>query len=258
MKLATDFAKFLIENKALQFGDFTTKSGRSSPYFINFGILHQASVLRNLAKFYADWIRSHPHAKKLRTTATQSSSIHKKTQQQPFNVIFGPAYKGIPLAIALTLVLSTDANTHLLGYAFDRKEAKLHGDGGSIVGTDLSASPKKVLLVDDVLTSGLSLKNAIETIRSAAPRTEIVGIVVGVDREEQAFSDPSVSARKKLEMMYGIPVFSITTIRQILALNDDCHWFSEEVKLALETYLENHIPTTSPALTSPAAQTQTL
>ncbi len=255
--VGANFLRFLIAQRALYFstaaaGGFTTKSGRVSPYFINFGQLYHGEALACLAKFYGDWILQALAAGKL----------------APFNTIFGAAYKGIPLAVALTLYLNTHKTTlskrgiHTLSYAFDRKEAKLYGDGGMTVGAPISAE-SRLLLVDDVLTAGLSLSQLVKLLRTLSPAAKIVAALVGVDREESAHdalqqaaaqteqSTPStsLSAKAALKLIHPFPSYALSSIRQVLTLKQQTAPHQQAFALtaaernAIEIYLNQYAVT---------------
>ena len=172
----------------LQFGAFTLKSGRVSPYFFNAGLFQTGDALSALGAFYAD-----------RMMAADGS----------FDVLFGPPYKGIPLVSAMAVALSRD-HGRSLPYAYARKEAKDHGEGGVLVGAPLEG---RVLIVDDVVTAGTAANEAIEMIRAAG--AEPAGVLVAIDREERG-QEGSLSAVQALEADHGIPVYSIVTFSEIL------------------------------------------
>ncbi len=181
------FLEFVIANNILRFGEFTLKSGRVSPYFFNAGLFNTGKKLGFLAKSYA--------------AAIADSEIE-------FDVLFGPAYKGIPLA-AVT-VLSLDAEHQMeKPYCFNRKEAKDHGEGGSIVGAELSG---KVMIIDDVITAGTAIREAVDIIRSN--NAELAGITVAMDRQERGTG--STSAIQEIESTYDVNVVSIITLQNII------------------------------------------
>ncbi|WP_241608171.1 orotate phosphoribosyltransferase [Rosenbergiella epipactidis] len=184
-----EFADFLVDSNVVEFGDFTLKSGRKSPYFFNFGKLSSAYLLNKTAWFYARFI------------------TEKKLSP---DIIFGPAYKGTPLGVAISLSLQRDFNTEI-SYSFNRKEKKSYGDGGTIVGSPLAN--KKIVTVDDVLTSGMTVDDSIRLIR------EEVGIptayIVALDRQERGNSGVD-SALCEAENRLNINIHSITTISHIL------------------------------------------
>ena len=172
----------------LHFGAFSLKSGRVSLYFFNAGLFQTGDALSVLGAFYAD-----------RMMAADGS----------FDVLFGPPYKGIPLVSAMAVALSRD-HGRSLPYAYARKEAKDHGEGGMLVGAPLEG---RVLIVDDVVTAGTAANEAIEMIRTAG--AEPAGVLVAIDREERG-QEGSLSAVQALEADHGIPVYSIVTFSEIL------------------------------------------
>ena len=182
------FIELALASGVLQFGAFTLKSGRDSPYFFNAGLFQTGDALSALGAFYAD-----------RMMAADGS----------FDVLFGPPYKGIPLVSAMAVALSRD-HGRSLRYAYARKEAKDHGEGGVLVGAPLEG---RVLIVDDVVTAGTAANEAIEMIRAAG--AEPAGVLVAIDREERG-QEGSLSAVQALEADHGIPVYSIVTFSEIL------------------------------------------
>lgn len=183
------FLQTCLANNILRFGDFTLKSGRVSPYFFNAGLFHRADLVRSIAMAYAETIRSFRHnsnplSTSTSTTNTSSSSPSSSSHHQrlDFQVLFGPAYKGIPLAVSTLQALAElePATYKDVSYAFNRKEAKDHGEGGRIVGCPLRG--KKVLVIDDVITAGTAIREAVDVIRREGG--ELVGIVVALDRQE--------------------------------------------------------------------------
>lgn len=160
------FTEFLLESNALKFGDFTLKSGRQSPYFINAGAFNDGRKIATLGAFYAEKIAEEIKAGRL---------------PHDIDTVFGPAYKGIPLAVSTAIAL-TSGHGMQVGYTFDRKEKKDHGDGGMMVGTQL-ADGMKVLLVDDVMTAGTAVREVIPKLKAEAD-VDIVGLVLSVDRME--------------------------------------------------------------------------
>lgn len=197
-----DFLQTILSAKILTFGSFTLKSGRVSPYFFNAGLFNNASLLTSLATAYARTIDSHP---------TLSSS---------FDLLFGPAYKGIPLATitATQLFALNNEKYGSTGYAFNRKEKKDHGEGGSIVGMDLRG--KKVVIVDDVITAGTAIREAVEIIKSAGG--DLVGIVVALDRQERKVvkegeMDTGLSAIQEVKKELGVEVVAILDLADLIA-----------------------------------------
>ena len=198
-----NFLHFVIENKILCFGEFTLKSGRVSPYFFNAGLFNTGEKLSFLARCYA--------------AAIVDAGIE-------YDVLFGPAYKGIPLATATSMAL---ANEHKVNkpYCFNRKEAKAHGEGGSIVGAALSGD---VLIVDDVITAGTAVREAAEIIgRNGA---HLNGIAVAMDRQEKGTG--SLSAIQEIEQLYQIKVVSI------ISLQDIVNYLTESENEQLQPYLD--------------------
>ncbi|GMR06839.1 MAG: orotate phosphoribosyltransferase [Gammaproteobacteria bacterium] len=185
-----EFLDFAIQAGVLRFGQFTLKSGRSSPYFFNTGLFNSGNGLAQLGRFYA--------------RAIIQSGIK-------FDMIFGPAYKGIPLAAATVIALS-DYHGLDIPYAFDRKEAKDHGEGGNIVGAPLLG---RVLIIDDVITAGLSATYSIELIREN--KAEAAGFIVALDRQEKT-ADSDTSALQILQQEQNLPVFSIATLEDLVEL----------------------------------------
>ncbi len=186
-----NFIEFLLSMKALKFGDFTLKSGRKSPYFLNMGAFFTGHAITQLGKFYADAIAD--------------------TIQGGFNVIFGPAYKGIPLAIATVQSLYTSHGIDAQ-YAFNRKEVKDHGEAGLIVGKALEPSDR-IVIVDDVITAGTAVRETLEIIKNHGGAA-IRAIIVSVDRMEKGSGN--TSAVMEISQTHGIAVYPIITILHIL------------------------------------------
>lgn len=182
-----DFIAFAIEQGVLKFGEFTLKSGRVSPYFFNAGLFQTGGALARLGRFYAQ--------------AIEDSAIS-------YDVLFGPAYKGIPLA-ASTAVALADHHQRDTPYAFNRKEAKAHGEGGSIVGAPLAGD---ILIIDDVITAGTAIREVMELIDQHAACA--AGVVIALDRQERGAG--AKSAIQEVAANYAIPVVSIVTLEQVL------------------------------------------
>ncbi|HQR51619.1 MAG TPA: orotate phosphoribosyltransferase, partial [Methylophilaceae bacterium] len=176
------FIAFAIDKQVLRFGEFITKAGRKTPYFFNTGLFNDGDSLRKLGQFYAK--------------AILESGLE-------FDVLFGPAYKGIPLAASIAIALSEAGRN--VPFSFNRKEAKDHGEGGTIVGAPLKG---KVLIVDDVISAGTSIRESVEIIRvnGAAP----CGVFIALDRQERGSGE--LSAVQEVERSYGIPVFGIASL----------------------------------------------
>ncbi|KAH0597447.1 hypothetical protein MHUMG1_04825 [Metarhizium humberi] len=199
-----EFLKAAIEGGVLKFGSFELKSKRISPYFFNAGEFHTARLAGAISSAFAKTI----------IDAQQNAGLD-------FDIIFGPAYKGIPLCSAITIKLGeiSPQNLDTVSYSFDRKEAKDHGEGGNIVGASLKG--KKILIVDDVITAGTAKREAIDKIRKEGGI--VAGIVVALDRKEKLpaadgdDSKPGPSAIGELRKEYGIPIFAILTLDDIIA-----------------------------------------
>ena len=182
-----DFVDFMLEIGALKFGEFTLKSGRVSPYFFNAGQFNQGSHLSQLGQFYAQ--------------AIEASGIK-------FDVLFGPAYKGIPLVTATAIALNESFNRSV-PYSFNRKEAKDHGEGGNIVGYPLEGD---ILIIDDVITAGTAIGEAKDIINANGAKTK--GVVVALDRQEKVNGE--LSAIQEVEQNFGISVLSIINLSHIV------------------------------------------
>ncbi len=182
-----DFVDFTLETGVLKFGEFTLKSGRISPYFFNAGLFNAGSHLSQLGNFYAQ--------------AIEASNLQ-------FDVLFGPAYKGIPLAAATAIALNDNFNRNV-PYSFNRKEAKDHGEGGSIVGHPLEGD---ILIIDDVITAGTAIREAQDIINANDANTK--GVIVALDRQEKGKGE--LSAIQEVEQIFGIRVLSIINLSHII------------------------------------------
>jgi len=182
-----EFIEFAIENQVLRFGQFTLKSGRISPYFFNAGLFNTGEHLTRLSRFYA--------------AAIQDSDIE-------FDTLFGPAYKGIPLA-AITAVALYDQHQRNIPYCFNRKEAKDHGEGGNIVGAALAG---RILIIDDVITAGTAIRESMEIIDAAGAKA--AGVVIALDRQEKGKGE--LSANQEVEQNFGLKVASIITLSDLM------------------------------------------
>lgn len=182
-----DFLDFSIQQNVLKFGEFTLKSGRTSPYFFNAGLFQTGSALSKLSHFYAQAI------------------IESDLQ---FDMIFGPAYKGIPLVSTIAMVLYEQHGIDY-PYAFNRKEAKTHGEGGSIVGAPLKG---RVLIVDDVITAGTAIREAADIV--AAHGAELAGVAISLDRQEKGQGE--LSAVQEVQESYGVDVINIVSLPDVI------------------------------------------
>ena len=183
------FLHLLVKREALRFGEFTLKSGRTSPYFVNTGSFNQGGDLARLGSAYATIIHQH--------------------LGPDVDVIFGPAYKGIPLALAAAQAYEVLVDRPI-GWAYDRKEAKDHGDGGNFVGAPLEPGTK-VVLVDDVLTAGTALRDSIAKLQPLG--VDLLAAVISVDRQERG-QRGAASAREEIEQDFSLPIHPIITISQ--------------------------------------------
>ncbi|MCR4285354.1 MAG: orotate phosphoribosyltransferase [Candidatus Kaiserbacteria bacterium] len=181
---------------ALRFGEFKTKAGRLSPYFFNAGLFSDGASLGKLASFYAD---------RLAPELGQGSLV--------CDVLFGPAYKGIPLVSTTAVMLAMHYGRNI-PYAYNRKEAKDHGEGGTTVGAHIRG---KVLIIDDVISAGTSVRESIDIIRGAG--AEPAGVLIALDRQERGQGE--LSAVQEVNEIYGIPVFSIASLEDIIAYLQD-------------------------------------
>ena len=198
-----DFLEFVIANNILRFGEFTLKSGRVSPYFFNAGLFNTGSKLAFLANCYAAAIAD---------------------LETDYDVLFGPAYKGIPLAATTALALAPQPGIDK-PYCFNRKEAKAHGEGGSIVGAELRG---RVLIIDDVITAGTAVREAVEIIQAAG--AELASIAVAMDRQEKGTG--SSSAIQEIEQAYGIEIAHISSLQNII----------DFLQAADDSALSEHLP----------------
>ncbi|WP_336942270.1 orotate phosphoribosyltransferase [Vibrio cholerae] len=182
-----EFIEFALEKQVLKFGEFTLKSGRKSPYFFNAGLFNTGRDLARLGRFYA--------------AALVDSGIE-------FDVLFGPAYKGIPITTTTAVALADhhDVDTP---YCFNRKEAKDHGEGGNLVGSKLEG---RVMLVDDVITAGTAIRESMELIQ--ANKADLAGVLVAIDRQEKGKGE--LSAIQEVERDFGCAVISIVSLTDLI------------------------------------------
>jgi len=182
-----EFIEFTLAQKVLHFGEYKTKAGRLSPYFFDAGLFFDGQSLKRLAQFYAK--------------AILAAGIE-------FDMLFGPAYKGIPLAAAVAIALA-DAGRNVR-YSFNRKEEKDHGEGGSVIGAPLAG---RVLIIDDVISAGTSVRQSVNLIK--ASRAIPCGVVIALDRMERGTGE--LSAVQEVERNYHLPVISIATLEDLVA-----------------------------------------
>ncbi len=186
-----DFIEFMIQAGVLTFGDFVTKSGRNTPYFINTGKYRTGEQLTQLGRFYA---------------AALIENLGKN-----FDNLYGPAYKGIPLAVTAGIALQQSHN-HNVSITYNRKEAKDHGEKGTLIGHQYSGS-EKVVIIEDVVTAGTSVRESME-ILTANHSPKVAAVIVSVDRMERG--QGQLTATQEIKNQFGMPVFSITTVREII------------------------------------------
>ncbi|MFL7036140.1 orotate phosphoribosyltransferase [Vibrio lentus] len=187
-----EFIEFALEKEVLKFGEFTLKSGRKSPYFFNAGLFNTGRDLARLGRFYA--------------AALADSGIE-------FDVLFGPAYKGIPIATTTAVALADhhDVDTP---YCFNRKEAKNHGEGGNLVGSELEG---RIMLVDDVITAGTAIRESMEIIQ--ANGADLAGVLVAIDRQEKGKGE--LSAIQEVERDFGCAIISIVSLTDLVTFLED-------------------------------------
>lgn len=181
-----DFIRFAITQKVLSFGEFKTKAGRLSPYFFNAGLFHDGLALKQLAQFYAK--------------AILDSGV-------AFDMLFGPAYKGIPLVAAIAIALADSGRN--VDFSFNRKEIKDHGEGGNVIGAKLAG---RVLIVDDVISAGTSVRESVAIIEAAGATPG--GVAIALDRMERGTG--ALSAVQEVERYHGMPVVSIATLDDLV------------------------------------------
>lgn len=188
-QLSLDFLNYALEREVLCFGEFTLKSGRVSPYFFNAGLFNTGDAISRLGRYYAELI--------VRSGVA-------------FDMLFGPAYKGIPLAAATAIALA-ERHGRDVPWAFNRKEAKDHGEGGSIVGAPLAG---RVLIIDDVITAGTAIRESLGIIRAAG--AQAVGVAVLLDRQERGQGE--LSAIQEVEREHGLKVLAIANLADLIEL----------------------------------------
>jgi orotate phosphoribosyltransferase len=201
-----DFIEFALEKEVLKFGEFTLKSGRKSPYFFNAGLFNTGRDLAKLGRFYA--------------AALADSGIE-------FDVLFGPAYKGIPIATTTAVALADhhDVDTP---YCFNRKEAKDHGKGGNMVGSALEG---RIMLVDDVITAGTAIRESVEIIKPNG--ADLAGVLVAIDRQEKGKGE--LSAIQEVERDFGCAVISIVSLTDLITYLEEKGGNTEQLE-AVKVY----------------------
>jgi orotate phosphoribosyltransferase len=202
--LRKDFIAFCIEQSVLKFGQFVMKSGRVSPYFFNAGLFNTGASLERLAQFYAK--------------AILASGVE-------FDMLFGPAYKGIVLAAGAAMALAREGRN--APFAFNRKEAKDHGEGGELIGAPLAG---RVLIVDDVLTAGTAVRESFDIIEGRG--AIVAGVVISLDRMERGQGD--LSAVREIEKRHGIPVIPIASLDDLMSWLEDHAEFRQNLNAIRE------------------------
>lgn len=225
MNYKKDFIEFMVKSGVLTFGDFTTKSGRKTPYFVNTGNYKTGMQAALLGEFYGRCIMENIH----------HGNINKEVK-----ALFGPAYKGIPIAVAASIALASKFDKDI-NYCFNRKEAKDHGEGGVMVGYPLKDSDS-VLIVEDVITAGTAVRECLPVLKAAAD-VKIEGLIVSVDRMEKGQSNKT--AIQEIEEEFGIKTYPIITVRDIInqlynVEIDGKVLIDDEMKKRMEDYLETY------------------
>ena len=215
-----DFIHFMVDCGVLRFGDFVTKSGRQTPFFINTGNYQTGAQLRKLGGYYAMAIND--------------------AFGLDFDVLFGPAYKGIPLSVAASVALSEDFGTEVR-YCSNRKEIKDHGDTGALLGSKL-ADGDRVVMIEDVTTAGTSIRETLPLIRANGD-IQVIGLVISVDRMERG--QGTKSALKEIEETYGLKTAAIVTMQEVVAClyNRDYNGrvvIDDEMKAAIDSYYQRY------------------
>lgn len=205
-----EFIEFAIERNVLRFGEFTLKSGRVSPYFFNAGLFNTGGDLAKLGRYYA--------------AALQAAGVE-------FDVLFGPAYKGIPIATTTAVALSNDYDLDV-PYCFNRKEAKTHGEGGNLVGSPLQG---KIMLVDDVITAGTAIRESMQLIKQHD--ASLAGVLIALDRQERGQGE--LSAIQEVERDFDTQVISIVTLADVVAYLSAQESNAEAVA-SINQYRENY------------------
>ncbi len=213
MNYKKEFIKFMCDANVLTFGNFITKSGRNSPYFINTGFYSTGEQISKLGYFYSRCI---------------------KENNIKANVLFGPAYKGIPLCVSVASCLYKEGIN--ISYAFNRKEIKDHGEGGIIVGHNIKPNDK-IIIVEDVITSGLAIKESLDILKNIA-NVEVAAIIVSVDRMEKGEKD--ISAIQEIYDKYKIKVYPIVTIIDIIDAIKNNDIQGKEYLEKIEEYRKNY------------------
>lgn len=220
MSYKEDFVKFMVRSGVLLFGDFTTKSGRKTPYFVNTGNYKTGAQAAKLGEYYARNIQEHVNSR--------------------IDALFGPAYKGIPLAVAAGISMNNLFGRDI-NYCFNRKEVKDHGEGGAMVGYKLQDGDR-VLIVEDVITAGTAIRETLPILKAAA-NIEIAGMVISVDRMEKGKGEKT--AIQEVYEEFGIVTYPIVTVKEIIEILhnnpvDGKVYIDDEMKSKMEAYMEQY------------------
>ena len=205
-----EFIEFALEKQVLKFGEFTLKSGRTSPYFFNAGLFNTGRDLARLGRFYA--------------AALEDAGIE-------YDLLFGPAYKGIPIATTTAVALADHYNKDV-PYCFNRKEAKTHGEGGSLVGSPLEG---RIMLVDDVITAGTAIRESMEIIDAAG--ADLSGVLIALDRQEKGKAE--LSAIQEVERDFGTQVVSIVKLADLITYLEEQGSMGEHLE-AVKAYRDQY------------------
>ncbi len=221
-KYKQDFIYFMIDSGVLRFGDFVTKSGRNTPFFVNTGFYRTGEQLKKLGEYYA-------------------RAINERFSDTDIDILFGPAYKGIPLSVTTSIALY-DLYGKNVGYSADRKEAKDHGEKGSLLGAPIEKGAR-VLIIEDVTTAGTSIRQTHPLITSQADAIEVVGLVVSVDRQERGTGEKS--ALIELSEEFSMPVASIVTMDDVVEClfnkpYNGTVYIDDEKKQKIDAYYEKY------------------
>ena len=225
MSYKESFIRFMVSSGVLTFGDFVTKSGRRTPYFVNTGNYHTGRQAALLGKYYAECIAEHIKAGDI---------------PEDINVLFGPAYKGIPLCVSAAARLYEDYQMEI-AYCFNRKEKKDHGEGGMMVGAELKDGDK-IIVTEDVITAGTAIRETLPLLKAQA-NVEVCSLIVSVDRMERGQGEKT--AIQEIEEEYGIRTFPIVTVREVIDTLyqvpvDGKVVIDDEVRNRMEEYMEKY------------------
>lgn len=225
MSYKREFIEFMMRSGVLTFGDFVTKSGRKTPYFVNTGNYKTGLQAARLGQFYASCIQENMKAGKI---------------SHDIKALFGPAYKGIPLAVSTSIALATDFDCDV-NYCFNRKEIKDHGEGGTMVGYKLQDGDM-VLITEDVITAGTAVREVLPILKAAAD-VKVEGLIISVDRMERGQGNQT--AIQEIEEEFGIKAYPIVTVREIIDMMynvplDGKVIIDDEMKARMEAYLNEY------------------